>query len=193
MIKRAAFSLSLGFLFLFFITVVPQTSSAMLIDFKQLGGNGAGYSAVLDNNQLTIHNNNPGSLLSRFYFYFDDKSMDVNYHGTGFNSPAHPAFLPELYAPPINADKSFSFSNPAARVGYQGSITFELDNSLSQSSLESLFQGNHILVGLFVQDYIDGQSAKFVSSTSPVPLPASLVLLMSGLTGIAWIRRKAKK
>lgn len=193
MMKRAVFSLSLGSLILFFISILPQTSSAMLIDFKQLGGNGSGYYAVLDNNELTIHNDNPGSLLAGFYFYFDDKSLDVSYNGTGFSSPAHPAFLPELYAPPVNADKSFGFNNPSARVGYQGSITFKLDNSLSQASLESLFQDNHILVGLFVQDYMDEQSAKFVSSTSPVPLPASLVLLVSGLTGVAWIRRKIKR
>lgn len=190
--KAINFSIKVG-LYLFFLALfLPQCGLAALINFKLIGGGGAGnYYGTLENNKLTIYNQKEDSLLAGFYFYFENKDVNVNYSGAGFKSPATPSFLPELYAPPKKADTSFGFSRPEYRIGYGESITFEFNNDFDNDELLKLFMDDHIMVGIFVQDYIGGESANFVSSA--VPVPASIVLLMSGLTGMIWMRKRLKR
>ena len=138
-------------------------------------------------NKFEIFNKKEDSLLSHIYFYnFSGVSIpNIKVVDANFNTSATPTHLPGLYSPPIQPDYSFKFASPRDRITFDNSIVFEFEG-LGYDTLSYLFNNNSLVAGLFVQDYMDGQSAHFAS----VPLPASFVLLLSGLAGLAWARRR---
>ena len=147
------------------------------------------YFGKIDNNTLKIFNEKDDSFLSHFYFYNFSELLPNPKVAVGpnfnFYSPATPEHLPNF---PYTPFASFKFETPSDRISSiipNNFIEFVFDD-LSGNTLASLF-GNHSLVaGLFVQDYMGGESAQFAS----VPLPASFVLLLSGLAGLVWARRR---
>ncbi|EFI35320.1 protein of unknown function DUF1555 [Desulfonatronospira thiodismutans ASO3-1] len=174
---------------IFCVFLFPLAVHAGKINFYQLGVSGGAspyYQGVLSEDlTLTITNNKEGSLLSHFYFYGlgDIKVADVD----GFKNPATPGFLPGLYSPPVTPDRSFGFSSPAYRVAAGDQIAFALSDG-NYEDVFSLIRNNDLIIGLFVQDFDGSESAQFAS----VPLPASVVLLFSGLAGLVFFRRFKK-
>lgn len=187
--KKAVFSAYLTLLISAFF--IPGQGFASVIDFQRLDGYAeGGFHARLNSNTLTIYNDTPGSLMARFYFYYEHSPQKVSCTDSGFKSPTSPGFLPGYSSPPRKADFSFGFTKPQSRVTYGNSISFIFDSALSEEEIMGMISSNNLRVGIFVQDFSQEESAKFISRA--VPLPAPLSLFLAGLGGLAWFRKKTR-
>lgn len=149
-----------------------------------------------------IYFDDDGTLFSFDYF---NESPGVQFTGNE-EETVSPGDLPggQALDPPFIATRKFSADadapspqngiNPGETLG----MAFSLQDSLDYDGLiRSLSLGGNdggLRVGLKVQGFESGGSEGFVNNSNPVPEPASMLLLGSGLMGLAVIgRRKLKK
>jgi hypothetical protein len=125
-------------------------------------------------------------------------SSIMNGTGVSFSQDANPAELPGGNAVNFVTTEGFSADsdspvqpngvNPGESLG----ITFSLLNGSSFADVIDSINAGELRIGIHVQGFASGASESYVNA-APVPEPATLLLLGSGLLGLAGFRKKLKK
>lgn len=161
---------------------------------------GSGSNAV-----FTFYNNGPAPC-SITDVYFDDghilgAEMSISYTSTGvaFSLGAKPKDLPggnvvgfetsENYSADSDSPVQPNGVNPGESLG----ISFALINGNLFDNVIADLNSGALRIGIHVQGFADGESESFVNTPAPVPEPATMLLLGSGLLGLAGFRKKFTK
>jgi hypothetical protein len=198
--------------------LVPMVAQATPISFYKITTNGnadvsSQLSAILSSWSSGVtftFYNNVGIPSSITDIYFDDgtllgiASITDSGAGVSFSSPATPGNLPGAnnVSPPFVTTANFSADSnpPIAPNGVNSAsewvaINFNLINGKTLADTIAALNDGSLRIGLHVQSIgTTGGSDSYVN-TPPIPEPGTLILLGSGLVGIAGygvIRRKKK-
>ena len=155
-------------------------------------------------NQVLFYFSNVGpsaSSITDVYFYNGDLftfGLILNSTGVSFSPGAAPRNLPGGNTIHFVANRALSVdsNSPTQPNGVNpgedlGIVLVLLAGNDFQNVLDELASGD-LRVGIHVQGFASGGSESFVNNPNPVPEPATMLLLGSGLVGIAGFRRKFK-
>jgi hypothetical protein len=197
------------------ISIGAQSAQAVPFNFFQIGGGGDDVGGQLSvdvtdfgDGRVSFYFENAGPVPSSITnIYFDDGTLlgisELNSHAdVSFVLGGNPSNLPggNSLTPPFNTTVEFNTSveqNTAdgVEVGQWLQILFNLQGVQNfADTIDALLSGA-LRIGLQVRGIGDsGDSAQFVNNPTPIPLPAGLVLLLSGLAGVGFLGRyKAKR
>jgi hypothetical protein len=139
--------------------------------------------------------------------YFDDgtllgiASIVNGPSGVDFAQPATPPDLPSgntigfVTTAGFSADSAAPVEPNGVNPGEWVKIIFNLINGKTYSdTIAALDNHKDLRIGIHVQGFADGESEAFVNDGTPVPEPGTMMLLGSGLVGLAgWGRKKFRK
>jgi hypothetical protein len=199
----------------FAVTMGSASSQAVPFNFFQIGGGGddVGEQLIVDvtdfgDGRVSFLFDNLGPVPSSITnIYFDDGTLlgisELNSHAdVSFVQGGNPSDLPggNSLDPPFNATVEFNTSveqNTAdgVEVGQWLEILFNLQGVQDFNDTIAALLSGALRIGLQVRGIGDsGDSAQFVNNPTPIPLPAGLVLFLSGLAGIGFLGRyKARR
>jgi len=192
---------------------------AALFGFDNITNNNAGDAAIAES-QLSVKVTDAGSDQVLFTLlnsgpeassitdvYFDDGSLlafadliDADDNGgdpgVDFSQGASPPNLPGANnaSPPFVTTAGFAFDSDAptqpngVNPGEELGILFNLLGSNSFADVIASLTNTSLRIGIHVQGFASGGSESFVNN--PVPEPATMLLLGSGLIGLAGFGRK---
>jgi len=203
---------------LMFVLAAAPAGAATTFGFYNITANNSG-DAAIGEEQLFVDVTDNGSSQVLFTFtntgpenssicdvYFDDGSLlgiasiDNSSTGVLFTQLAKPVNLPGANnaSPPFVTTAGFSADsdppvqpngvNPGEYVG----ILFDLQTDKTFSDVLTDLGTGELRIGIHVQGFDSGGSEGFVNNDNPVPIPASVLLLGSGLIGLVGFRRKKK-
>lgn len=158
------------------------------------------------NQVLFMFTNSGPDLSSITDIYFDDgtllgiASIDNSSFGVSFSQGASPRNLPSGNAIDFKTTADFLADsdspvqpngvNPTEYLG----ITFDLLPGVSYAdTINALYAETDLRIGIHVQGYDDGGSESFVSTTTPIPVPAAIFLFGSGLLGLVGMARRRQR
>jgi len=159
-------------------------------------------------NQVAFQLYNTGPLASSITdIYFDDGVLlgiasINNGPNVAFSQGASPSDLPSgnNAVPPFETTPGFSAdSDPPTQLNGVNpnewvQIIFDLQIGKTYAMLLADLASGALRIGIHVQGFADGGSESFINNPNPVPEPATLLLLGSGLIGLAGVaRRRFKK
>jgi hypothetical protein len=199
------------------ISIGAQSAQAVSFGFEVLEDNspidlsGQLFVDVLDagSNQVSFEFQNLGPLASSIVgIYFHDMNGDIDpplvidsqSTGVSFSLGASPPDLPggNNATPPFVTTTGLLADSdpPKAPNGINpGEWLLVLADAFTDfnSIIAALISGD-LRIGLHVQALSDGQSESYINNPTPIPLPAGLLLFLSGLAGIGFLGRyKARR
>lgn len=139
--------------------------------------------------------------------YFDDGSLfgiasiDNISPGVLFSRPATPENLPGgneidpafVTTADFYADSDSPTQPNGVNPGEYVAILFDLQTGQTSDNVLAQLGTGALRIGIHVQGYDSGENEGFVNNDTPVPIPASVLLLGSGLIGLAGFKRKIAK
>ena len=191
-------------------------AKAATLSFYCITNNIAGDCAIGES-QLTVNVSDAGSGQVLFHFknlaggsassitdvYFDDGSLlgissITNGPGVSFSQDASPPNLPggNNISPPFQTTAGFlADSDPAVQPngvnpGEWLKIYFSLQSGGTYNDVINELGNGQLRIGIHVQGFASGGSESFVNN--PVPVPAAVWLLGSGLVSLVAIGRRKK-
>jgi hypothetical protein len=156
------------------------------------------------NNQVLFTFLNAGPYASSICdVYFQDGPLlgiasITNATGVSFSQYASPGNLPGGNAVNFVTTEGFSADSDApaqpngVNPGESLGITFSLINESSFEDVIASINTGELRIGIHVQGFASGASESYVN-TAPVPEPATMLLLGTGLLGLAGFRKKMQK
>lgn len=88
---------------------------------------------------------------------------------------------------------SYSDSDPSVLVDITGSSTQVFQDVTRFEALFTTASADLVLLEFLFSSPFQGSATLFeVNETSPIPLPAGLPLMLGGMAGFAWLRRKQR-
>ncbi len=194
------------------LTAAPA-GAASIFGFTNITDNNSG-DAVIGEAQLFVEMTDPGDDQVKFTFtntgpeacsiadvYFDTVILsgiaDI-YGSTGvlFSKSSSPGNLPggSDITPPFTAAFSADSDSSVAKNGVDPYewlvIVCNLEGGKNFDNVFNELVDGYTRIGIHVQAFDSGGSEGFVNNNNPVPLPASVFLLGSGLIGLVGFRRK---
>ena len=185
-------------------TVIGETQ--LFVDVMD-GGSFINADNVTINQVLFTFKNEGPEASSICDVYFDDGSL-LGIASIDNSSPGEPGVLFTQYAKPGNlpggnkADPDFETtagfsadSDPPAQPNGVNpnewlAILFNLQSGQAVSDVFSELENGDLRIGIHVQGFASGGGESFVNNDNPVPIPATVLLLGSGLIGLIGFRRK---
>ncbi|MCG8551878.1 MAG: PEP-CTERM sorting domain-containing protein [Desulfobacterales bacterium] len=152
---------------------------------------------------FTLHNSETIEQLSGYRFVFEYDSEELTY--LSYTNTPVPAFFPNLFGEPVDENGMISnfnasgFSKITLVPGeYQlGSFTFDVsDTAVADGVSDFNFDLDNFLFEFVIglDDYSDStqfiESQIDVGSAASVPVPSALLLMGTGILGLAGLRRK---
>jgi hypothetical protein len=189
---------------------------ALKFGFDNITNNSA-VDAAIGEAQLFIEVTDPGGSQVLFTFlnigsdassitdvYFDDGSLDGiasidnSDPGVSFSQGVSPGDLPggNTISPPfVVTEELLADSEPPVQAngvnpGESLGIFFDLQFDQNFSEVINELFASTLRVGIHVQGFDGGGSESFVNDPNPIPEPATMLLVGSGLIGLAGIGRK---
>nr|WP_319492062.1 PEP-CTERM sorting domain-containing protein [uncultured Desulfobacter sp.] len=152
---------------------------------------------------FTLHNSETIEQLSGYMFLFEYDSEELTY--LSYTNTPVPAFFPNLFGEPVNENGTISNFNASAfsKIDllpgeYQlGSFTFDVsDTAVADGVSDFNFDLDNFLFEFVIglDDYSDStqfiESQIDVGSAASVPVPSALLLMGTGILGLAGLKRK---
>jgi hypothetical protein len=200
------------------LLIAPLPALADTFGFDNITNNNAG-DAAIGESQLFVDVTEVSTGIVSFTFtntgpqassitdvYFDDvydnllffqATMDNTNPGVSFDWGASPSNLPGGNPIGFSADFSADSNSPVQPNGVNPgeflTLAYFLAGGIIFENIIDAITGDGLGIGIHVQGFETGGSESFIAGITPVPEPATIVLMGIGLTAVACFKRRRFK